>query len=558
MTSALAGIPGALAMTLLLATSAVSQDVELDPNRAVETQSQTPDATQADTADQTDAEAAAQAAAAADAAAPATGQQTTTTAARRSALAGILVRDVVFSNASSYISAEELERIEAGLVGRRYSAARLGLIPQAINQAYAAQGITTAQAILRSVRGGRAEVELLEARVGTVSASPGIISDAYFQFRLGVPSGALADNRVLNARLDRVSLTDGLPLELAFSPGSAYGTTDVTVVQPERKRHVTTITLDNYGSVSSGEAQLSFAHSILSLTGWNDPLTLTAQLREGARGGSVAYARTITPGGGFINLSFGYTTTEDVNGIPLTGRQKTFDVAYTQPLIVEAARRASVTVGFSAYEETAKFAGFQTLGHKGKELSLGGSYYQAGEGWSFTISPRLIAGDYDDAVIPRTGISYTALQANFYTSVAVGGDAVASISASGQKRVSGVLPSQRKFTVTSPSAVRGYPTSLSSGDSGYFVRTQIEKLTPYSTGGNLGLRPFAFLDFGEAFDSTDTGLGVASSIGVGISFVAGQMAFGDIYVAKPLSTGIAGWANPSKAAVVGASLSIRF
>ena len=96
MTSALAGIPGALAMTLLLATSAVSQDVELDPNRAVETQSQTPDATQADTADQTDAEAAAQAAAAADAAAPATGQQTTTTAARRSALAGILVRDVVF------------------------------------------------------------------------------------------------------------------------------------------------------------------------------------------------------------------------------------------------------------------------------------------------------------------------------------------------------------------------------------------------------------------------------------------------------------------------------
>ena len=74
----------------------------------------------------------------------------------------------------------------------------------------------------------------------------------------------------------------------------------------------------------------------------------------------------------------------------------------------------------------------------------------------------------------------------------------------------------------------------------------------------VGLRPFAFLDFGEAFDSTDTGLGFASSIGVGISFVAGQVAFGDIYVAKPLSTGIAGWANPSKAAVVGASLSIRF
>ncbi|WP_136636206.1 ShlB/FhaC/HecB family hemolysin secretion/activation protein [Pseudooceanicola onchidii] len=537
------------ALIALGAAPALAQGVTLDPGSAVDAQPEGATAAPSD---------AGQAAAAAEAAAQARDRTPTAQPARQAVARGYVVRDVVLANGSAYLSPDDLARVEAGLIGRRYSLQGLAAIPQAFNQLYAERGISTAQAVLRRVDGGRATVELLEARVGQIGASPGLLSDDYIRFRMAAAPGDLADNRVLEAQVQRMSLTDSLPLQLGFAPGASYGTTDITVLQPDQPRHTTVVTLDNYGSVSSGRPQLSLAHTVRSLTGWNDPLSLTLQLREGSKAGTIGYARTITPGGGLLGFSFSHTVTEDVTGAPLTGQQTTADMTYTQPLIVEPARRLSLTFGLSGYEEIARLAGVQTLGHRGTEVSIGASYYRAGEGWSLTLSPRFLAGRYDDAVTPASNIGYSAVQSTIFASVAIGEDLVASVTASGQKRLSGVMPSQRKFTVTSPSAVRGYPTSLSSGDSGYYLRTQIETLTPFDLGQGIRLRPFAFFDAGQAYDRNDVGLGMAASVGLGVSFVAEQTVFGDIYVAKPLKTGITGWANPSRDLVIGASLSMTF
>ncbi|WP_407495601.1 ShlB/FhaC/HecB family hemolysin secretion/activation protein [Pseudooceanicola sp. MF1-13] len=551
-----------LAVPLFLAAAAHAQSVDLNAADAVDTQVETQTETP-QTADE-----AGQAAAAAETAGEAADTTPTQTAPSKQRTAakpqprrapqGVLIRDVVYSGPSSYLSESELAKIEAGLVGRRYSNAGLALIPQAINQAYAEKGIVTAQAILRSVAGGRAEVELLEARIGAVRASGGLVSDDYARFRLQLPAGTLADNRVISTRVEQLALTENLPLDIGYAPGQAYGTTDLTVAFPPQKRHFTSVTVDNYGSASSGEAQMTIAHTVRSLTGWNDPLSLSVLLRKGATGGTISYARTITPSGGFISLVGAYTKSKSITGPNIRGEQKSLDMAFTQPLVVERAYRTSLGFGLTAFAETSSLLGVQTLNHRGTELSLNASYYRAGEGWSVTYAPRAIFGTYDDAVTPRANISYAAAQVNLFASVALGADAVGSVTASGQKRGWGVLPSQRKFTVTSPAGVRGYPTNLSSGDSGYYARTQVEKLTPYAISGDFGLRPFAFYDMGEAYDSTDTGLGFASSVGIGASFGVGNTAFGDVYVAKPLTTGITGWAAPSRAPVFGASVSITF
>jgi len=551
-----------LAVLLFLAAPVHAQSVDLNAADAVDTQVETQTETPqtADEAGQA-AAAAETAAEAADTsptqAAPAT-QRTAAKPQPRRAPPGVLIRDVVYSGPSSYLSEAELAQIEAGLVGRRYSNAGLALIPQAINQAYADKGIVTAQAILRSVAGGRAEVELLEARIGAVRATPGIVSDDYVRFRLQLPAGSLADNRVIATRVQQLALSDNLPLDIGYAPGQAYGTTDLTVAYPQQKRHVTSVTLDNYGSASSGEAQLTVAHTIRSLTGWNDPLSFSVLLREGAKGGTISYARTITPSGGFISLVGAYTKSNSITGPNIEGEQKSLDVTFTQPLVVEQTYRTSLGFGLSGYAETSSLFGVQTLNHRGAEVSVNASYYRAGEGWSVTYAPRVIFGQYDDAVTPRADISYAAAQVNLFASVALGADVVGSVTVSGQKRGWGILPSQRKFTVTSPAGVRGYPTNLSSGDSGYFARVQVEKITPAILSGNFGARPFAFYDLGEAYDSTDTPLGFASSAGLGVSFSVGNTAFGDIYVAKPLTTGITGWANPSRDPAIGASLSITF
>lgn len=72
------------------------------------------------------------------------------------------------------------------------------------------------------------------------------------------------------------------------------------------------------------------------------------------------------------------------------------------------------------------------------------------------------------------------------------------------------------------------------------------------------MRPFGFVDVGEAWDSTDTALGLASSVGLGLSFGIGTRVFGDIYIARPLTTNITGWAARSDDLAFGLSLSTSF
>lgn len=195
---------------------------------------------------------------------------------------------------------------------------------------------------------------------------------------------------------------------------------------------------------------------------------------------------------------------------------------------------------------------------QGQEISLGAAWYRRGTGWSVSAAPRLVSGRYDDRVAGGGSRGYTAAQVSAFLSRAVGSHLVGSLTVNAQRALSGVMPSQRKFTVTSSAGVRGYPASLSSGDSGYSLRMQVEKASPFGTGGGLALRPFGFVDVGEAFDSTDTGLGLASSAGLGMSFGMGRQVFGDIYLARPLTTNITGWAARNDDPSLGVSLSLTF
>lgn len=525
-----------------------AQDVSLEPSEATEAQVRSSE-TGAEVADEA-VRAATAAAEPASQARPAKPRQ-----ARRPAPAGFVLRNIAFPD-SAYLEPGELLAVEAGLRGQRIVTP--ASVAAAVNALYRSKGIVTAEALVKSVdpRRGTVELELLEARVGRIR-SEGLMSEAYIAFRLGLGQNALADNRVIEDRLLRFRLTEGMPLQIGFAPGAAYGQTDVIIAQPDLPRHATIVTLNNYGSPSEGEAQAVVSHTIRSLTGWNDPLFLTATLREGGASVLLGYSRVITPGGGTLGLTLSASETETIRAPRLDGREHEIALSYTHPVIVEENRRLSFSAGLSVYRETSDLLGVRTLDHRGREISLGAAYFQRGEGWSVSAAPRLMFGRYDDRVLGRNDRDYSALQLTGFLSVALGADLVGSATLGAQRALSGVLPSQRKFTVTSPSGVRGYPASLSSGDSGYYLRMQLEHARGFDVGGKLTLRPFGFVDLGEAFDSTDRGLGLASSAGLGISFGSGRV-FGDLYVAKPLTTNIAGWTNRSDDPMIGISASMTF
>lgn len=477
------------------------------------------------------------------------------------AVPGFVLRDIKFSGTSQYLSQQSLDAAEARLRGARLDARGVSAVGAILTQLYVDQGITTAQAVVRDVNVARGTitVELLEARIGQVNYNSNILSDAYLNYRLGIPQGALADNRIVDARLQQFQLTDGIAASAGYSAGANFGETDLTVSVPDIPRHVSTVTIDNYGSAASGEAQLTLRHTINSITGWNDPLSVGYTHREGSKALSLGYSRIVSRSGAQATLAVSGTESETLGALPVIGSQREASLGLSFPILNEADRRVSLGFSVAGYQERSDFLGFRILDQTGKEFTTSVSGFQRGDQWTLSGSFGLTMGQFDNKVtgVSDNGYSFASLSASYARNLLP--DVFASVQIGAQKSLSGAMPSARQFTSTSASAVRGYPVSLSTGDEGYYARFQVEKSTAYEIAGpNFGLRPFTFFDVGEVRDSTGASLGQAQSVGLGASFVAGGSVFGDIYVAKPLETAIVGFTNPSTAAVFGGSISAKF
>lgn len=554
------GCIAALATFLALPVHLNAQEISLDAEAVVEsTTSTTPPKNQ--TSDE-----ATQAAIAAETTTttpdtPRASQRLTQTRVRRRAVPTTFVlRDIKFSP-SQYISQAQLDAVERKLVGVRYRRVSLNAIAAAVSQLYLDQGIFTAQALVRDVNfaKGILDIELLEARIGKVTYQSNSLSDKYLAYRLNTNAGDMADNRLLERRLNAFQITDGVNLQAGYAPGASHGLTDMTVIAPDIPKHATTITLDNYGSESSGTAQLTLAHTIYNLTGWNDPLSFSYTYREGSDALSLGYRRVVAPRGAAISFSLSGSNSKTLTAPSSTGKTLSASIGYSYPVITETKRQLTFGGAISYFSETSDLLGVRTLDHRGYEVSVEMSTFNLGNKWSLTSRIGLMSGRYDNRVAALNGLSYTAATINASYARSLGPDIFVTATIGGQYAISGVMPSTRQFTVTAPNAVRGYPTSLSSGSSGYFARFQLEKSTPYKiSNSKIGLRPFAFVDAGEACDSSRVALGFASSIGLGMSFTHNNKVYGDIYIAKPMTTAITGWASPSRSPVLGGSISIRF
>lgn len=556
-----------LAAGLGLASPVLGQQIELDPDAALDTEVETPGPAEA--APVAEAEAAAEAAAEAPALLPAPRRQTGANARAAQAVvrqrppSSFVLRDIRFSGPSSYLDAATLDRAEAALVGRRYPLQRIGIIGQTLSRLYADREIFTAQAIVTDldIATGVVTVDLLEARLGAVRGpSAGGLSADYLRYRLGLGAGDLADSRIINERLLRLFVTDGLAVAADFAPGAAPGATDLTLSPVEPPVPRGSVTLDNFGSSSLGEERLSLAYTIPNLTGWNDPLTISSTLREGSVSGSLSYGRVVTRDGGRIGFSITATQSESLDDPPTEGRFREATLSYAHPVVAEPDRQLTLRAALTAFEEGTTFLGEDILDQSAREIALTVEAGRVTEERTFAGSATLQVGRYDDGVLGRD-VDYRIASASATLTQTLGQDMLLAATAFGQHALEGPVPGARTLGVTDPGAVRGYPAGLSSGDSGYVIRLQLEKATPLRLGTEdlpVPVRPFVFFDIGQAFDSTDVGLGRARSIGIGAAFAIGDTVFGDVYVAKPLETDIVGWTDPDDGPVFGLSLTATF
>jgi hemolysin activation/secretion protein len=479
----------------------------------------------------------------------------------------IMLRDIRFT-ASSYLEEDELAALEAELVGRRYRLDQLQVVAAAVTALYTKKNIALAQANITAVdpAGGFIEIELFEARIGQVGYSGGNLSDSYLDFRLGLKSGDLADNRRINRVLSRLALTDGLQVNANFNPGAERGQTNLNIALPDRNPVQASLSTDNYGTKASGQSRLNGSVVVNSLTGWNDPLAVSGTVREHAWNAFGSYSRVIHPDGSALTLSGSYSDAIAKGFVDLNEVAWSTSLGLSVPLVVEQTFRFSLTASAQYFESNTTLGGLDVLDQSGYAVETGFSFLRQGQssngrGWSIGVAAAVAFGVYDDPVFSISGADFTSISGNFNVAVGLNPDWLVSMSGSGRHSLKGATPSAYDFTVTSPFGVRGYPVSLSSGDSGYWVRFQLERATSLpGLPEDVQLRPFAFADFGEAFEQAGgliTGQGRANSVGIGLTMQLQEFLSADIYAAKPL-TDVAGFDAGNENGVVRGNLTFRF
>jgi hemolysin activation/secretion protein len=457
--------------------------------------------------------------------------------ARRAPLTFVL-KDIIFTS-SGYLTDEELAALKTQLTGRRYRADDLQSILDQVTRLYAARNIALAQPLLTSVDpvNGVVEIELFEARLGAIGFASSNAREQYYRWRLGVQEGDLADNRILDERLRRISATDGVQFDAGFNPGAERGFTDLKTKVKEPANFSGSVTADNYGTESKGQARVIGTARIASLTGWNDPLTVSLSGSEGSVGISTAYGRVIRPSGTLLSVSAGYDWSETIIA-PVTRSDAFYgELALSEPVILEQNRRLLLNGSATYFDEKSLIGAVPIVDQDGFFVGLGATASWTGGNVSFVSTNGVRFAWYKNAILGEDLLSLV-LSGDTTLGYKVGPSTTATLRGAWQLALNDPAPSRLDFTVASPFAVRGYPVGLEGGGSGYFVRAQIEHaISANHLPDGFSLSPFAFVDIGEAFDlvgNAQIGQDFMASAGVGMSASFARRGFVEAFIAKPL------------------------
>lgn len=461
----------------------------------------------------------------------------------RSAIAPrITLRSIRLVAPSAYLTQSQIDSALAPFLGRSLALTDLPQIPAAIDALYQARDIGLAQASLAEIDAadGTLTLRLTEARLGDVRYDADRISPRYLAYRLGFAKGQLADTRRIKGRLLGLSLTDGTQANAAFAPGSAPGTTDLTIALADQPALAGFAGLDNHGTLADGMERLRFSLRAGNVSGWNDPVSLDLTLSAGKQNATLAYSRVVTPSGGSLGLSLTALSGSAQIGPPRKTDGRTVLLSYSQPLRMTEASQILFTAAAEIFAESARLAAVPLADQKGRGVSIGvtGQHRHADGtpgriAWALTLT----AGQFDDAMTGSTRQDDRRINAalNYQRQI----DSVGYLSLSGAVQVplSERTPSRAAMTVTSIHAVPGYTEGLSAGAGAYWLRLQLERARPIGgLSARIDARPYVFVALGEAFDRTAgkwEGQGQAASVGIGISaLIDGRFAF-DLQLASP-------------------------
>jgi len=458
---------------------------------------------------------------------------------------------------SALLPSADIQTVVSRWEGRRVTRTALSELLSELQALYGSRSLGLAQPVLVAVNpeSGHIRIDLFEPRVGSFRSLDPAVSDAYLSYRLRLDPDRPLDTRVLAARLDRLSLSDDIRIDSTLEPGEAPDLVDLSVGLSGAPARAGSLIFDTFGRETTGPERVSLTYGWRSLTGWNDPFSVSATLFRGGYNAAMSYARVVNPDGARMIVSLDQGKTRTLSAPEVRNRTWGMEAGLSVPLLLQDRYRLGAALSVLNFAETGTIVGVPSFSQAGQGLRFALSGQVQGADWLMSASTSMTALRWEDRMV---GLSQSSklLGVSFAAARRVA-PVVLSIQGSAQIADS-PAPARMRFSAAGPGAVRGYHRTVVSDDSGYFARIQVEAAEPLALGEHLTGRPYAFFDAGRVYARVG-GRHVAgfapSSAGIGASFGLGRSAMLDVFLARQLTTAPG---NARRETVLSVSVPFRF
>jgi len=422
----------------------------------------------------------------------------------------VTVRHIAIEGAS-LIAVEELDALVAPYLGQNLSLTELEHAAQQIAEHYRQQG-WYARVYLpqQDVTNGTIRIQILEGRFSgstlqqsgsraNADAIQALITD---RLQAGSPLSSSAIERGLLLAND----LPGIAASATLQAGQTQGDTALAVNVQDTPFITGDIGLNNHGIKSTGRIQASGGFALNNINGSGDQLALRLLIAQDIRSAVARYSLPIGHSG--LRLAAHASTLDydlggDYKNLDAQGKAHTAGLTATYPLIRQADRNASASLGYEHRRYNDNMLGQPLRRHRLNALTAGlngdirdnlGAGAITWGGLQLTtgsLNIRNVNGDKTaDAATAQTHGSYTKLAWNLSRLQALAPTWQIQASASGQW-ANGNLASSERMTLGGPNQIRAYPVNEASGDQGLLLQLELQKNLPH------GWQAIAFYDAGQ-------------------------------------------------------------
>lgn len=220
------------------------------------------------------------------------------------------------------LAASGVQQALHGLLGQKITAAVLGNIRKTIEQRLTAahRPFAAISVPRQQVRGGVVQVLVIEARLGSVRVEGAdYFSPAQYRAALRIAPGDPIDTRKLSAATDAINANQYRQAAIVASPGSAVGTTDLTIRAKDRLPVSVNLGFDNTGNNATSLYRVSAGIDWGNAFWRGDDLNYQFSASPDfylLRQNSLTYTTTL-PWGDTLSLSFSYARSHDLPQGPI-------------------------------------------------------------------------------------------------------------------------------------------------------------------------------------------------------------------------------------------------